>query len=61
MPAEPIPRDMIIVQTMVNVIHQANITAKTSEDHLVSPKIDNRAMKAYEVETANPRTWTTAH
>lgn len=56
MPAEPNPRDMTIVQTIVNVIHQANITAKTSDDHLVSLKIDTRVREAYEVEIASPRT-----
>lgn len=61
MPAGPNPRDMIIVQTMVNVIHQANIAAKISDDDSVPPKIDDHARKAYEVGTASPRTWPTGH
>lgn len=55
MPAGPNPRDMIPVQSMVDVIHQANITGKISADDSVPPKINNHASKVYKVETASPR------
>lgn len=53
-PAEPNPSDMIIVHTMVNVIHQAKTTAKTSFEHLVSVETNNCTKQAYEVGRASP-------
>ena len=53
-PKGPKPRDMTIVQMMVNVIAQARITAKTSDVHLVPAEINNRTRQAYGVGKASP-------